>query len=107
MVRDETRHVISHEPGEHEGVQVFVNRVPSASNESTDEPQVDPTHGEPTLTHRYTTRHHVLTHTRNTHYHKDEMRALMEVASFITADPLIPCYPTNPVIATERPDYRG
>ena len=37
----------------------------------------------------------------------DEMRALMEVASFITAAPLIPCYPTNPVIATGRPDYRG
>ena len=37
----------------------------------------------------------------------DEMRALMEVASFITASPLIPCYPTNPVIATGRPDYRG
>ena len=29
----------------------------------------------------------------------------MEVASFITASPLIPCYPTNPVIATGRPDY--
>ena len=58
-------------------------------------------------THRYTTRHHVLTHTRDTHHHKDEMRALMEVASFITASPLTPCYPTNPVIATGRPDYRG
>ena len=45
MVRDETRHVISHEPGEHENVQVFVDRVPSMRNESTDEPQVDPTHG--------------------------------------------------------------
>ena len=46
---------------------------------------------------------------RNTHttISKDEMRALMEVASFITASPLIPCYPTNPVIATGRPDYRG
>ena len=31
----------------------------------------------------------------------------MEVASFITASPLIPCYPTNPVIATGRPDYQG
>ena len=35
---------------------------------------------------------YVHTHTRNTHHHKDEMRALMEVASFITASPLIPCY---------------
>jgi hypothetical protein len=39
--------------------------------------------------------------------HKGEVMALMEVASFITAVPLIPCYPTNPVIATGRPDYRG
>ena len=31
----------------------------------------------------------------------------MEVASFITASPLIPCYPTNLVIATGRLDYRG
>ena len=47
------------------------------------------------------------THVTHTHHHKDEMRALMEVASFITASPLIPYYPTNPVIATGRPDYRG
>ena len=47
------------------------------------------------------------TYLTHTHHHKDEMRALMEVASFITAAPLILCYPTNPVIATGRPDYRG
>ena len=31
----------------------------------------------------------------------------MEVASFITATPLIPRYPTNPVIATGCLDYKG
>ena len=41
------------------------------------------------------------THVTHTHHHKDEMRALMEVASFITATCPIPCYSTNPVIATE------
>ena len=50
MVRDETRHVISHEPGEHESVQVFVNRVPSTRNENTDEPQVDRTPCDHSLT---------------------------------------------------------
>ena len=43
---------------------------------------------------------HVHTHTRNTHHYKDEMRVLMEVASFIITAPFIPCYPTNLVIAT-------
>ena len=57
--------------------------------------------------HRHTTRHYVLTHTQHTHHHKNEMRALMEVASSITASPLIPCYSTNPVIATGCSDYRG
>ena len=50
MVRDETRHVISHEPGEHESVHVFVNRVPSTRNENTDEPQVDRTLCDQSLT---------------------------------------------------------
>ena len=36
--------------------------------------------------------------------HKDEVMALMEVASFIIAAPLIPRYPTKPVIATGCPD---
>ena len=51
-------------------------------------------------THTVTPLVTMYTHTRNTHHHKDEMRALMEVASFITASPLIPCYPTNLVITT-------
>ena len=46
------------------------------------------------------------THTSHIHHHKDEMRALMRVASFITAVPFIPCYLTNLVIVTSRPDYR-
>ena len=50
---------------------------------------------------------HSHTHVTHTHHHKDEMRALMEVASFITAAPRIPCYPTKPVIATGYLDYRG
>ena len=50
---------------------------------------------------------HSHTHVTHTHYHKDEMRALMEVASFITATPLSPRYPTNPVIATGCLDYKG
>ena len=52
IVRDETRHAISHEPGEHEGVQVFMSRVPSTRNESTNEPQVERTRCDHALTHR-------------------------------------------------------
>ena len=50
MARDETRHVISHEPGEHESVHVCMSRVPSMRNENTNEPQVDRTQCDPALT---------------------------------------------------------
>ena len=60
------------------------------------------------VTHTVTPPVTMYTHTHVTHtHHKDGVRALMEVASFITATPLIPCYPTNPVITTGFPDYRG
>ena len=59
-------------------------------------------------THTVTPLVTMYSHTHVTHtHHKDEMRALMEVASFITATLLIPCYPTKPVITTGRSDYRG
>ena len=50
VARNEARHENCHEAGEHESVHVFMSRVPSMSNENTDEPQVDPTRGEPTTT---------------------------------------------------------
>ena len=53
IVRDETRHAISHEPGEHESVHVFMSRVPSMRNENTDEPQVERTPCDQALTPSY------------------------------------------------------
>ena len=58
-----------------------------------------------TVTPLVTMYSHTHTYVTHTHHHKDEMRALMEVASFITATPLSPRYPTNPVIATGCLDY--
>ena len=51
-------------------------------------------------THTVTPLVTMYTHTHNTHHYKDEMRVLMEVASFIITAPFIPCYPTNLVITT-------
>ena len=50
VARDEARHVISREAGEHESVHVCMSRVPSTRNENTDEPQVERTHCDQTLT---------------------------------------------------------